>query len=174
MFWVFILPLRQSYLSLILCAFLRGLEWFCLSRKTIPRGSTHGKTKCGLRKALNMAERNEGGIREFSTDLSLYEKGRPEYTKESVEFLLCQVGLLSKITKERTTLLEIGAGTGKFTRAMVEVLTSRNASVEITASDPKPEMCEAFRRLVPGIKMLQFPAEDIGELCEAHVTPVFI
>ncbi|XP_067044852.1 uncharacterized methyltransferase Mb3374-like [Acropora muricata] len=109
-----------------------------------------------------MAERNEGGIREFSTDLSLYEKGRPEYTKESVEFLLCQVGLLSKITKERTTLLEIGAGTGKFTRAMVEVLTSRNASVEITASDPKPEMCEAFRRLVPGIKMLQFPAEDIA------------
>ena len=124
--------------------------------------------------AEDMAERNVGGIREFSTDLSLYEKGRPEYTKESVEFLLYQVGLLSKISKERTTLLEIGAGTGKFTRAMVEVLTSRNASVEITASDPQPEMFEAFQRLVPGIKMLQFPAEDIGELCEAQVIPVFI
>lgn len=120
-----------------------------------------------------MAERRNGSIREFSTDLSLYEKGRPGYTKESVEFLLCQVGVLSKTSKERTTLLEIGAGTGKFTRTMVEVLTSRNANVEITASDPLPEMCEVFQCLVPGIKMLQFPAEDIGEFCKAQVTSVF-
>ena len=62
-------------------------------------------------------------IRQFTTDVSLYEKGRPEYSKESVEFLLSCVGALPSENNEATKLLEIAAGTGKFTRVMAEILT---------------------------------------------------
>ncbi|XP_068688039.1 uncharacterized methyltransferase Mb3374-like [Montipora foliosa] len=108
-----------------------------------------------------MAEANKH-VRDFSTDISLYEKGSPEYTKESVEFLLCRVGVLPSVRKEPTKLLEIATGTGKFTRVMVQVLTAREANVEIIASDPLLAMCEAFRCLVPEIEMRQFPAESIA------------
>ena len=110
-----------------------------------------------------MAEANKH-VRDFSTNISLYEKGSPEYTKESVEFLLCRVGVLPSVRKEPTKLLEIATGTGKFTRVMVQVLTSREANVEIIASDPLLAMCEAFRCLVPEIEMRQFPAESIGKI----------
>ena len=103
------------------------------------------------------------GLREFTTDLSLYEKGRPEYSNESVEYLLNCIGVLPSDSKQPTKVLEIAAGTGKFTRAMVEVLDSKKANVEIIASDSSEAMCDVFRRVVPEIEMLHFPAESIGE-----------
>jgi len=104
----------------------------------------------------------DSGLREFTTDLSLYEKGRPDYSKESVEFLLSRVGALPSDSKEATKLLEIAAGTGKFTRAMAEVLRAKKANVEVIASDSQEKMCEMFRCLVPGIEVLHFPAENIA------------
>jgi len=35
--------------------------------------------------------------------------------------------------------------------------------VEIIASDSQEVMCDMFRRVVPGIEMLRFPAENIGK-----------
>ena len=106
---------------------------------------------------------SKSGIREFTTDVSLYERGRPEYSEESVEFLLNRVDALPFDKQEPIKLLEIAAGTGKFTRAMVRVLGAKKANVEIIASDSQEVMCDMFRRVVPGIEMLQFPAENIGE-----------
>ena len=81
-------------------------------------------------KQINMAD-----IREFTTDVSLYKKGRPEYWKESVEFLLSCVGALPSENNEATKLLEIAAGTSKFTRVMAEILTEKKANVKVIASD---------------------------------------
>lgn len=117
---------------------------------------------------FDMADTNSAPVREYKTDLALYEKGRPEYSKESVEFLLNRVGVLPSDNKEPTKLLEIAAGTGKFTRAMVEMLTAKKAKVEIIASDVQREMCDMFRHFVPGIEMLQFPAENMGKI-ECHM-----
>lgn len=75
------------------------------------------------------------GLREFTTDVSLYERGRPEYSEESVEFLLNRVDVLPSVKQEPIKLLEIAAGTGKFTRAMVRVLAAKKANMEINASD---------------------------------------
>ena len=102
-------------------------------------------------------------VRKFTTDISLYDKGRPEYSKESVEFLLNSVGVLPSNSKESTKLLEIAAGTGKFTRVMVDVVTTKKANVEIIASDSQEAMCDVFRRCVPGIEVRHFPAEKIGK-----------
>ena len=102
-------------------------------------------------------------IREFTTDVSLYEKGRPEYSKESVEFLLSCVGALPSENNEATKLLEIAAGTGKFTRVMAEILTENKANVKVIASDSQEAMCDMFRRCVPRIEILRFPAENMGK-----------
>lgn len=106
---------------------------------------------------------NGNGLREFTTDVSLYERGRPEYSEESVEFLLNRVGVLPSDRQEPIKLLETAAGTGKFTRAMAHVLAAKKANVEIIASDSQEVMCDMFRRLVPGIEILRFPAENIGK-----------
>jgi len=103
------------------------------------------------------------GLREFATDVSLYERGRPEYSEESVEFLLNRVDVLPSVKQEPIQLLKIAAGTGKFTRAMVRVLAAKKANVEIIASDSQEVMCDMFRRVVPGIEILRFPAENIGK-----------
>lgn len=116
-----------------------------------------------LRTPFNMADGSENGLREFSTDLSLYERGRPDYSQTSVEFLLNSVGALLCDKKEPIKLLEIAAGTGKFTRVMARVLAAKNANVEIIASDSQEAMCDMFRRFVPGIEMHRFPAENIGK-----------
>ena len=112
-----------------------------------------------------MADAGAGkfGLREFKTDVSLYERGRPEYSEESVEFLLNRVDVLPSVKQEPIKLLEIAAGTGKFTRAMVRVLAAKKANVEIIASDSQEVMCDMFRRVVPGIEILRFPAENIGK-----------
>ena len=96
----------------------------------------------------------------FKTDTSLYERGRPEYSKESVEFLLRKVGALSHQADEPFTILELGTGTGKFTRVMADLLKDRSA--RIIASDPQQDMCDKFREIVPEIEIMQFPAEQIG------------
>ena len=92
----------------------------------------------------------------FTTDVSSYERGRPEYSEESVEFLLNRVDALPFDKQEPMKLLEIAAGTGKFTRGVVWVLAAKKANVEIIVSDSQEVMCDMFRRVVPGIEMLQF------------------
>ena len=117
---------------------------------------------------FNMADASSG-LREFTTDISLYEKGRPEYTDESVKFLLNRVGVLPRDKKGLMKLLEIASGTGKFTRAMAKVLAVQKASVEIIASDSQEAMCDRFRNFVPGIDVHHFPAENIGKATNATI-----
>ena len=73
-----------------------------------------------------------------------------------------KLGVFSVASNQPFAILEIGAGTGKFTRVMRDVLVNRD--VTITASDSNPKMCEAFRDLVPDVEIILYPAEKIGKL----------
>ena len=61
MLWVYILPPREGYFSLILCPLPRGLEWFLFVTKNnsprCPRGSTHGEANDKCIKARQNGER---------------------------------------------------------------------------------------------------------------------
>ena len=83
---------------------------------------------------------------------SNYEKARNDYPLEAVKFLLKQLRLLDKTT-EQSKVLELGSGTGKFTRVMLEVLKAQN--VRVIASDPVDQMCEQFKRLQPDVDVIQ-------------------
>ena len=92
---------------------------------------------------------------------SNYEKARNDYPLEAVKFLLKQLQLLDKTT-EQSKVLELGSGTGKFTRVMLEVLKDQN--VRVIASDPVDQMCEQFKRLQPDVDVIQCAAEDVRKL----------
>ncbi|XP_031552157.1 uncharacterized methyltransferase-like C25B8.10 [Actinia tenebrosa] len=96
----------------------------------------------------------------FKVDIDLYEKGRPKYTKESVEYLLKQVGVLGKDNDSALTILELGAGTGMFTKVLVEALKGF-PKIRIIASDPQLLMLEKLKKNIPGIEAMQFLAEKI-------------
>ena len=85
----------------------------------------------------------------------------------SRQFLLRKLGLkdhesmdvAAPGTERPFTILEVGCGTGKFTRVMVEVLKGKN--VKVIASEPLQSMCEQFKVMVPDAEIIQCPAEKI-------------
>ena len=88
---------------------------------------------------------------------SNYEK---DYPLEAVKFLVENLRLLDDNTAE-SKVLELGSGTGKFTRVMLEVLKDQN--VRVIASDPVDQMCEKFKRLQPDIDIINCVAEKISK-----------
>jgi len=117
-----------------------------------------------------MADVNDEG--DFKTDINLYEKGRPDYSKESIHYLLQKLGVLEESDSKPLTILEIGAGTGKFTRVLVDVLESRS-NVRIIASDSQASMCEKFKKIIPNVEIMHFKAENI-KLPDASVDVVIV
>ncbi|XP_028415881.1 uncharacterized methyltransferase-like C25B8.10 isoform X2 [Dendronephthya gigantea] len=95
---------------------------------------------------------------------NIYEKTRPNYNPDSVEFLLEKTGALKPHSgPEPFTIVELGAGTGKFTRAALKVLESRKVdNYKIIATEPLKEMCETFAKMVPNVEIMQCPASDLS------------
>ena len=100
----------------------------------------------------------EGGF--FSSNL--YHRVRPSYPKDAVTFLLHKLGLLDVPSYGQAKVLELGAGTGKFTLTMQEVLRCKN--IEIISSEPLLSMRETFRKILPKVQIKEFSAEEIGKI----------
>jgi SAM-dependent methyltransferase len=88
----------------------------------------------------------------------VYEKARPEYPAEAVDWL---------VPADAKTVLDLGAGTGKLTRA----LASRG--LEVFAVDPSPKMLDQLREAVPGATVSVGTAEDIP-LADASVDAILV
>jgi SAM-dependent methyltransferase len=75
-----------------------------------------------------------------------YARYRPDYPDEVVAWL---------VGDTPATVLELGAGTGKLTRSLVDV------GHEVIATDPDPRMLARLRERVPGAHAAIAPAEAI-------------
>jgi len=104
-----------------------------------------------------MAEHHENAA-SFDRAAEAYERGRPEYPAAAVDWLL---------PAEAKTVLDLGAGTGKLTRA----LTARG--LEVFAVDPSPKMLDQLRAAVPEAVVHQGSAEDIP-LAAASVDAILV
>src|SRR4051794_14148855 len=79
-----------------------------------------------------------------------YERFRPGYPVEIVEVVTAYA------RQPIRTALEIGAGTGKATRAFVQ------AGGVVTASEPDRAMLDELRKQVPNVTTLQVAFEDLA------------
>jgi ubiquinone/menaquinone biosynthesis C-methylase UbiE len=88
--------------------------------------------------------------RSFEDVADLYERVRPEYPEEAVVWLAAQLGVDTS-----STVLDLGAGTGKLTRAFVGRVG------RVIAVEPGPEMLAQLRRTVPSAEAHIGAAEAI-------------
>jgi SAM-dependent methyltransferase len=79
-----------------------------------------------------------------------YDQGRPGYPREIEKWLSGEMQI-----KNGTPVLDLGAGTGKFTRLLVDLRAN------VTAVDSEPTMIERFRGNLPGVTVLEGSAEAI-------------
>jgi SAM-dependent methyltransferase len=87
-----------------------------------------------------MADREEMST-SFGRAAAMYEAGRPEYPAESVAWMLEP----ARTREHAVRVADVGAGTGKLTRALVD------AGAQVVAVDPDAAMLETLRSAVPGV-----------------------
>lgn len=97
-----------------------------------------------------MASREELS-RSFGSAASAYEAGRPEYPRAAVEWMLGPVAAPGVAP----LVADVGAGTGKLTRRLVEL------GARVVAVDPDPAMLAELGRRVPGVRALTGTAEAL-------------
>ncbi len=88
--------------------------------------------------------------RGFEVAVEHYERGRPGYPDDAVTYLVRQLGI-----GEGRDVLELGAGTGKFTELIV------HTGAEITTVEPVRAMRAALERNCPTVRVLDGTAEAI-------------
>lgn len=82
----------------------------------------------------------------FGAEAAAYERGRPSYPPEAIDWLL---------PTNARDVLDLGAGTGKLTTRLVE------RGLDVVAVDPIPEMLELLTDSLPDTPALLGTAEDI-------------
>ena len=70
----------------------------------------------------------------FGAEAAAYERGRPSYPPEAIDWLL---------PDDAADVLDLGAGTGKLTTRLVE------RGLTVVAVDPIPEMLELLSNSLP-------------------------
>jgi ubiquinone/menaquinone biosynthesis C-methylase UbiE len=93
---------------------------------------------------------HEAASRGYQIAGDSYEKGRPEYPKDAIQFLLQEIGITSG-----KTVVDLGAGTGKFTKLIVD------SGADIIAIEPVEGMRKTFSEVLPQVLIKQGTAEDI-------------
>ena len=86
----------------------------------------------------------------FSAAADVYERARPSYPAEAIEWLARQVDL-----REGRTVVDVGAGTGKLTRLLVPT------GAHVVAVEPLPAMLERLVEAAPGAEAILGTAEEL-------------
>ena len=95
---------------------------------------------------VNRDPNERGPYTAFAEVAGAYERGRPGYPDEAVRWL---------VGEEPLDVVDLGAGTGKLTRALVEL------GHRVTAIEPLPEMLELLPAAAPGAFAILGNAEII-------------
>jgi ubiquinone/menaquinone biosynthesis C-methylase UbiE len=93
-----------------------------------------------------MSEQTPAWARSFGSVADAYDRGRPSYPREAAAWL---------VGEQPVTVLELGAGTGKLTAALVAL------GHDVLATDPDPQMLAILNRDLPDVRTSVAPAEDI-------------
>lgn len=101
----------------------------------------------------------DGGRKErslsFGSQAAAYERGRPSYPPEAIDWLLTSASSLETPDRPVRDVLDLGAGTGKLTSRLVE------RGLDVVAVDPIPELLDLLRAALPDTPALLGTAEQI-------------
>lgn len=97
-----------------------------------------------------MPEIHETAARGFARAADAYERGRPSYPAEAIEFMVEITGL-----DESSTVIDLAAGTGKLSRRLLP------RAGHLIAVEPVPEMRAKLAELLPQVEVREGSAEDI-------------
>jgi ubiquinone/menaquinone biosynthesis C-methylase UbiE len=86
----------------------------------------------------------------FGAAADVYERARPTYPADAVEWLVERAGLRSG-----RTVVDLGAGTGKLTRLLVQ------SGANVIAVEPVAEMRAKLEELLPGFETVDGTAEQL-------------
>jgi SAM-dependent methyltransferase len=86
----------------------------------------------------------------FGAAADVYERARPSYPAEVVEWALARCGIGTE-----STIVDVGAGTGKLTRLLVP------SGARVVALEPVPEMRAQLAATTPGAEAIDGAAEEI-------------
>ena len=84
--------------------------------------------------------------RSFGAAAAAYERARPTYPREALDWLL---------PAGARRVVDVGAGTGKLTRALVE------RGLDVVAVEPTEGMRAQFAAVLPGVELLEGTGEDL-------------
>jgi ubiquinone/menaquinone biosynthesis C-methylase UbiE len=107
-----------------------------------------------------LADLQHPDARSFELVADVYERARPEYPPEAVAWIAEQL-----VLRAGRTVLDLGAGTGKLTRALV------TTGADVIAVEPGEAMLAQLVRAVPAAKALHGAAESIP-LADASVDAI--
>jgi len=99
---------------------------------------------------LRGSRRDTQGRVGFETASDVYERGRPGYQEDLVAFVVERAGI-----GEGTRVLDLAAGTGKFTRELLPF------GARCVAVEPSASMREMLSRVVPGVPAIAGVGEAI-------------
>lgn len=105
-----------------------------------------------------MTPMSQQRARSFGAVADVYDRSRPSYPAEALDWLL---------PPGARTVLDLGAGTGKLTRSLVE------RGLEVVAVEPTPGMREQFAKVLPGVEVLDGTGESVP-LPDASVDAVLM
>ena len=97
-----------------------------------------------------MSELQHPESRSFELVAEVYERARPGYPEEAVAWIADRLDL-----REGRTVLDLGAGTGKLTRSLVDT------GARVIAVEPGDAMRAVLERAVPQVEAMRGSAEDI-------------
>ena len=86
----------------------------------------------------------------FDSGAAAYERGRPSYPATAVDLLVEELGI-----GPGATVVDLGAGTGKWTRLLVE------RGARVVAIEPVAGMRQQLAAAVPGVEVIDAPAEAV-------------
>ena len=97
-----------------------------------------------------MSEIHPTAARGFDSAAELYERARPSYPAEAVEFMVASMDLRSS-----DRVVDLGAGTGKFTRELI------SRGIACVAVEPVAGMRAQFAQALPGVPVVDGTAETM-------------
>jgi len=93
----------------------------------------------------------------FNDQVEVYEEARPGYPADAIEFLINELGL----NEGNKVVLELGSGTGKFTRHLLPWTNPKGGISKIIAVEPSAQMRQMILKFIPDITALEGTAEAI-------------